>query len=60
MSAPTETALVPYSREYFLERLGPELLADIERQAASAPAPSPAKVEEIRRLFAAAARTQSP
>jgi hypothetical protein len=43
----------PYSREYFLARLGPELMADIERRVAEAPAPSPAKVEQVRRLFAA-------
>lgn len=46
--------VIPYSREYFLERLGADVLADVERQAAEAPAPSTAKVEEIRRLFAAA------
>ena len=53
MSETTNAEPVPYSREYFLTRLGPELMVDIERRVAQAPAPSPAKVEEIRRLFAA-------
>lgn len=51
MTAQTQVRL--FSREYFLERLGPELVADIEARVAAAPSPSLAKVEEIRRLFAA-------
>lgn len=43
----------PYSREYFLARLGPELVADVLAKVAAAPPPSPAKVAEVRRLFAA-------
>lgn len=43
----------PFSREYFLARLGPELVADVEARVAAAPVPSPEKVHEVRRLFAA-------
>ena len=51
--APCSPEPVPYSREYFLARLGPEVVADIDARVAAAPPPSAQKVEEIRRLFAA-------
>lgn len=35
-----------------LELLGPELMADIAARVAAAPAPSPQKLAEVRRLFA--------
>lgn len=42
-----------WSKERSLELLGPELMADIAAKVAAAPAPSPEKVAEVRRLFAA-------
>lgn len=50
----------PYSREHFLARLGPDVMADIDAQVGAAPAPSPQKVEEIRRLFAAVPMAPRP
>lgn len=48
-----QAEVLPFSREYFLARLGPELVADVEAKVAAAPPPSPEKVAELRRLFAA-------
>jgi hypothetical protein len=42
----------PYSPEYFEAVLGPDVMADIHRQAAEAPVPSPEVVERVRRAFA--------
>lgn len=48
-----QAEVAPFSREYFLARLGPELVEDVLAKVAAAPAPSPEKVAEVRRLFAA-------
>lgn len=45
--------VAPYSREWFLARLGAEVVQDVLAKVAGAPAPSPEKVAEVRRLFAA-------
>lgn len=42
----------PSSKESALAMLGPEVMAEIARQVALAPPPSPEKIAELRRLFA--------
>lgn len=52
-----------YSPESLAERLGPELYALAVESALNAPAPTPAKVEAVRRILArsvAALARQSP
>jgi hypothetical protein len=56
MNAPATTEVAKYSREWFIERLGPEVVADVLAQVAAAPKPSPEKVAELRRLFDAPRR----
>lgn len=41
-----------FSREALMARLGPDVYAIAEQAAAEAPAPSPAKVEAVRRILA--------
>lgn len=60
MSTPVAVEAAPYSREYFLARLGSEVVADVLEQVASAPVPSPEKVAEVRRLFAAVPLPKRP
>lgn len=49
MSAPE---LEPYSREWFVSRIGEELVAHGERLARDAPPASAAQKELVRRIFA--------
>lgn len=51
-SAHGRTVPEPYSREYFIERLGAEVVDGVLAKVAAAPAPSAEKVAEVRRLFA--------
>jgi len=48
MSAPE----CDFSEEYFMALLGPAAMADIDRQVAQAPDPSPELVERVRRILA--------
>ena len=48
-----QAEVAEWSMERSLELLGPEVMADIAARVAAAPAPSPEKVAELRRLFAA-------
>lgn len=48
-----EAQVCEWSKERSLELLGPAVMADIAARVAAAPAPSAAKVAELRRLFAA-------
>lgn len=41
-----------YSREALTAAIGEELMADADRRAADAPAPSPVVLAEVRRIFA--------
>ncbi|HEY1820379.1 MAG TPA: hypothetical protein VGG83_10650 [Trebonia sp.] len=54
VSAEVRADVEPYSDEYFLARLGPEVVADIKARVAAAPPPSPEAIALVRRLFAAA------
>lgn len=49
---PGEQHLKPYSREWFVARIGEELVADAERIALQAPEPTAAQKEMVRRIFA--------
>lgn len=60
MSAETVAEVKPYSREYFLARLGPEVVAAIDASVAAAPKPSPELVAEMRRLFAVIPPARTP
>lgn len=48
-----QAEVAEWSKERSLELLGPQLMAAIAASVAAAPAPSPAKVAELRRLFSA-------
>lgn len=53
MTVQAEVRLGEWSKERSLELLGPVVMADIAAQVAAAPVPSPEKVAEVARLFAA-------
>lgn len=54
MSAPAVERQVaePYSRAWFVARLGEQLMQALEHEARNAPPPSPETVERIRLIFA--------
>lgn len=48
----TSPARTDYSREESLRILGPATIAEIDRLAAEAPAPTPKQVQALQRIFA--------